>query len=82
MRAYVRTRQPGSDIPQWIAQGFWYLDGFVRDWSSHANFPREHDPMYYQAAFARLHDLAHYLFFGESPYQDAAHFDARAAGFG
>ena len=56
-------------IERWVAEGFWYLDWFVREWSSHPNFPRPHGEAYYEAAYGRLHDLAWWLFMGESPYE-------------
>jgi hypothetical protein len=69
MFEYVRTRNRETDIPRWIAEGFWYLDWFVKDWSMHESFPREHDESYYEAAYERLHDLAYWLFVGESIHQ-------------
>src|SRR5262245_54155982 len=53
---------------RWIAQGFWYVEWFTRQWSSHQSFPRPHGEEYYQAAYDRLSDLSYWLFWGESPY--------------
>lgn len=50
---------------------FWYVDWFVREWSQHERFPQEHSPSY-----ERLHDLAYFLFFGESPYESPSALDA------
>jgi hypothetical protein len=58
-----------EEIERWVANGFWYLDTFVPEWSSHPDFPRPHGDDYYQAAYRRLGDLAYWFFFGESPYQ-------------
>lgn len=58
-----------APIPQWIAAGFWYLDWFVRDWSTRANFPRPHEQSYYEAGYERLHDLAWLLFVGDDPFE-------------
>jgi hypothetical protein len=55
-------------MERWIAQGFWYVEGFARDWSSHENFPRDFEARYVEAAHARLCDLSYWLFMGESPY--------------
>lgn len=68
MLTYVREHEAGDTIPRWIAEGFWYMDRFVRGWSTHLSFPREHSEEYYEAAFVRLYDLAYWLFMGESPY--------------
>ncbi len=43
MYAYVQ-QGPFETIPRWIADGFWYMDWFVRDWSAHTNFPRQYPP--------------------------------------
>jgi hypothetical protein len=58
-----------ESIERWIANGFWYTDRFVPEWSSHPGFPRPHGEWYYEAAYERLHALAYWLFFGESPFQ-------------
>lgn len=70
MLEVVRTAEHGDKIPRWLAEGFWLLDTFVSDWSSHASFPRPLPSEYYAAAYARLHDLAYWLFVGENPYQE------------
>jgi hypothetical protein len=68
MLAYVRARDPEADIPRWVAEGFWYIGWFAKSWSEHPNFPRPLPPAYYAGAYERLHDLAYWLFIGESPY--------------
>jgi hypothetical protein len=76
MHTLVSEHNPEESIPRWIAEGFWYLDWFVKHWSTHANFPHEHAPAYYERAYERLHDLAFWLFVGESPYEGKQGFDA------
>jgi hypothetical protein len=56
-------------IERWVAEGFWYLEQFVPDWSTHPNFPRPHGEKYYEAAYQRLRDLSYWLFVGDSPNQ-------------
>lgn len=56
-------------VETWIAQGFWYCDTFIRDWTSHPNFPRPPEDAY-QDAIELVHNLATFLFLGESPYKD------------
>lgn len=56
-------------IEKWIAEGFWFCDTWIREWTSHPNFPRACDREY-EASLELIHDLAWFLFMGESPYQD------------
>lgn len=69
MYRYVRERDHDSPIPRWIADGFWYLDSWVREWSSHEAFPRPHGDVYYEAAYERLHALAFWLFTGSPMHE-------------
>lgn len=61
-----------TPLPRWLADGFWYLDAFVRDWTTHPAWTertaREQD--YYDAAYERLHALAYWFFTGDCPYLD------------
>ena len=58
-------------IETWIAQGFWFCDTWIRDWTSHPNFPRPPEEAH-RDALALLNQLAGFLFMGQSPYQDDA----------
>ena len=55
-------------LDRWMAEGFWYVPSSVRDWTTHPNFPKVHEPEYYETAYQRLDDLAYWFFVGESPY--------------
>lgn len=57
-------------VERWLAEGFWYLPIFTRDWTTHANFPRIHGEAYYAHAYQQLDDLAFWFFVGSSPYAD------------
>ena len=56
-------------LDRWVAEGFWFIPTFVRDWTTHPKFPREHSAEYYEAAYERLDDLAYWFFHGETPYE-------------
>ena len=58
-----------ASIETWVAQGFWFVDTSVRDWTGHPSFPRPSEEEY-RDAIQLLHDLAWFLFTGESPYED------------
>ena len=63
-------RQVSSEpVERWLARGFWYVPGFVRDWTTHPNFPKVYPAEYYESAYRRLDDLAFWFFFGESPFE-------------
>ena len=53
---------------RWLAEFFWFLSSFVREWSSHPNFPKPFEATYYEAAYRCLDDLAWWFFRGESSY--------------
>jgi hypothetical protein len=57
-------------IESWIAEGFWYCDTWIKEWTHHPDFPRPSQPEHL-AALALIHDLSYFLFIGESPYSDA-----------
>ena len=62
----------GKDtVETWIAHGFWFCDTWIRDWTSHPSFQRP-DKEAYADAIELIHDLAYFLFVGESPYEDDA----------
>lgn len=62
-------------LERWVAEGFWYVPRFVREWSTHPDFPKVHSDEYFNKAFTRLDDLAYWYFMGHSPYQDGIHFE-------
>lgn len=55
-------------IETWIAQGFWFCDTWIRDHTSHPDFPRPPEEAH-QEALELLDALAYFLFMGESPYE-------------
>jgi len=58
-----------SSIETWIAQGFWFCDTWIKDWTSHPKFPRPPEEAY-RDALALLNQLADFLFTGQRPYTD------------
>ena len=57
-------------IEKWIANGFWYVPQFIRDWTSHPNFPKIYSSRYYEKAYNLLDDLASYFFLAAHPRID------------
>jgi hypothetical protein len=64
METYAAAHENDESIPRWVAEGFWYTSWFVKDWSTHEGFPREHPPSYYELAYQQLHELAYWMFVG------------------
>jgi hypothetical protein len=69
MQSYLVSDREEDCLERWVAEGFWYLSHFVRDWTSHDNFPKEFSAAYYESAYERLYEFSYWLFVGESPYQ-------------
>lgn len=68
MMACCQQLDRTETVETWMAQGFWYLPGYVRDWAGNPSLPREHAEDYYQKACQRLDELAYWFFMGESLY--------------
>lgn len=59
-----------ESLERWIAEGFWYVSWFVKDWTTHPawlNRDPERRP-YFEECYERLHDLASWFFTGECSY--------------
>src|SRR5947209_3744657 len=59
-------------LPRWLAEGFWHLSTFVRDWTSHPAWEKtiDREPEYFAKAYERLDDLASWFFSGNCPWID------------
>jgi hypothetical protein len=74
MKLCCERFEQAEALERWLIQGFWYHSIIVREITTHPNFPREHDLMYYERAFKRLSDLADWFFMGYSPYESETGF--------
>jgi len=70
MEACCRAKVHERLVERWIAEGFWYVSWFVKDWTTHPNFPKWRTEEYYQAAYEYLDGLAFWFFFDEAPWTD------------
>ena len=75
MKQCAESHSSEQKLERWVAEGFWYVPRFVREWATHSNFPKVHATDYYERAFARLDDLAYWYFMGQSPYESGKHFE-------
>lgn len=59
-------------LPDWLAEIFWFLSHFVRDWTTHEAWDADHahEPEYFQKAYQRLDRLASWFFSGRCPWLD------------
>ncbi|MEY9860556.1 hypothetical protein ABH935_006193 [Catenulispora sp. GAS73] len=65
MREVCEELADQDRIDRWIADAFWFAEGFVReDQSFHRPEPQE----YFEDAKHRMFDLCSWLFTGQSPY--------------
>ncbi|MCJ8314224.1 MAG: hypothetical protein HRU38_18905 [Saccharospirillaceae bacterium] len=65
--AIIENKKQSVDM--WVAQGFWFMDTWVKDWTSHEKFERPESERY-EKAILMLSELAYLLFNGESQYSD------------
>jgi hypothetical protein len=75
MKLYAESKSNEPKLERWVAEGFWFVPRFVREWTTHPNFPKVHAADYYERAFTRLDDLAYWYFMGQSPYESRKHFE-------
>ena len=62
-----------DQLDRWIADGFYEVSRFVRNWTSHPNFPRPEPEQYYHDCIERLDDLADWFFRGYHVYREQHH---------
>jgi len=70
MEAYCRHVPRGPQVDLWAAKGFWLVPGYVKNWTTHPGFPREHPSDYYDRAYARLDGLAWWFFTNLPPFTE------------
>lgn len=74
MRDCCEIHAETAMMERWVAEGFWYLQRFVRDWTQHPKFPRPYPADYYDRAYGRLDDLGEWFFTGSCPYEPGTGF--------
>jgi hypothetical protein len=59
-------------FPDWLAEEFWFLSDWVRDWTSHEAWDKDRarEPEYFNKAYERLDRLAIWFFTGYCPWMD------------
>jgi hypothetical protein len=75
MKCCAETRSNEPNLERWVAEGFWFVPRFIKEWVAHPNFPKVHAADYYEKAFTQLDDLAYWYFMGQSPYTSGKHFE-------
>lgn len=70
MRRACEQTQDQDRLERWMAEGFYYLSRFVRDFTSHPDFPRPKPAQYHQECLQRLDDLADWFFQGHHNYEE------------
>lgn len=75
MKVCCESSEENQLLERWLAEGFWYVQDFVKAHTSHPNFSKPYSPLYYEKAYERLDDLAYWFFTGESPYLQGKGFE-------
>jgi hypothetical protein len=75
MKVYCEEHAHDEHVERWVAHGFWYLQLFTREFTTHPHYPKSHPPAYYEAAHQLIDDLAYWFFVGEHGYQDEKSLD-------
>ncbi|MGI5216868.1 hypothetical protein [Nocardia sp. CA-290969] len=70
MRRACEWSQEHDRFDRWMAEGFYEASHFVRDWTSHPNFPRPEPAQYHLDCLERIDDLADWYFRGFHAYQE------------
>jgi hypothetical protein len=73
MRWACEEYRDHSQFDRWMAEGFYEISRFVREWTSHPGFPRPEPEQYYRDCIQRLDDLADWFFRGWHVYQEPHH---------
>jgi hypothetical protein len=73
MRWACEHFQDDQQLDRWMAEGFYYASWFVREWTSHPNFPRPEPGQYYKDCIQRVGDLADWFFYGFHGYLEPHH---------
>ena len=70
MEVCCKASERRDTLERWLVVGFWYMSSWVRDWTTHPNFPRPEPSEYYENALRRLDELAFWFFSGGCMYED------------
>jgi len=73
MRWACEHFQDEDQLDRWMAEGFHDVSWFVREWTSHPNFPRPEPEQYYNDCIQRIGDLADWFFRGWHVYTEPHH---------
>ncbi len=68
MQTCCEEQERTPELERWLAEGFWYVSWYVKQWTTHERFPRPYPQEYYDKAYQRLLLLASWFFTGESPW--------------
>ncbi|MFK3982670.1 hypothetical protein ACI2K4_20125 [Micromonospora sp. NPDC050397] len=70
MRAVAEEYAGRDQLDRWLAEGYFWMATWVRDHTSHPEFPRPEPESYHDACIERLWELADWFFRGEHVYQE------------
>ncbi|MDP4177122.1 MAG: hypothetical protein Q8900_02115 [Bacillota bacterium] len=64
MRYYCSNRENEEKLDKNIAEGFWFVSWFIKDWTSHENFRKTNKfpDEYFNKAYEIIFDLCYWYF--------------------
>lgn len=77
MRDYCKQKQSRDPLDKEIAQGFWFVTWFIKDWTSHSGFRNgnKFSDDYYTQSYKFIHDLSYWYFMNEPIYVEEEYFE-------
>ncbi|WP_459477435.1 hypothetical protein [Clostridium saccharoperbutylacetonicum] len=77
MKDYCKQKQSKDPLDKEIAQGFWFVTWFIKDWTSHQGFRKANkfSDDYYTESYELIHDLSYWYFVEESIYIEEKDFE-------
>lgn len=76
MRDYCKQKQSNDPLDKEIAQGFWFVSWFIKDWTSHPDFRKANkfSEDYFNQSYELIYDLSYWYFMEESIYSEEKDF--------
>lgn len=77
MRNYCKHKQEEDPLDKEIAQGFWFVSSYIREWTSHPDFRKANkfSDDYYTQSYDLIYDLSYWYFMEEPIFIEEEEFE-------